>query len=450
MWRHSFLKNIRPVTEFTSPAKIISSHITMILLGCLCLLTPAVAAEPHADTSATISWPLQPDENIEQLAALFYPDNSAMQRHFIRQTLKLNQSNHPEFNATTSSSTGSVIIIPTLKQLSRHGMASHRSPMPTKRKSTAQDEVMQRRYAVLQENRTVQLEEAAQLQNKLDQLQAQIDQLKTMLQQRQAEEAERQLQPAKIAEKATQPHVKNQNSTSRPIPEPEQYLPTSSNILLFLLGTLLVIILLSLAKYRKSLRGWLKRKPAPKQDDIGNQRQRVVTVMAPISAPVITPEDETPPLEAEAAIREAKILLDTGNSRAATAVLNASITAHPQASIRPWLYLLDIYRDLGLREEFDSLSLLLHHTFNVMQPVWENVEIAMVVSDTLEQFPHIIKKLVQLWQDVATATDYLKTLLTDNRGGERNGFSAAVLEEILLLQDILNLREPGLKPAVDN
>ena len=84
-----------------------------------------------------------------------------------------------------------------------------------------------------------------------------------------------------------------------------------------------------------------------------------------------------------------------------------------------------------------------------MTPVWyENNEIAadakiaqqIIVSQHLEDFPHIMEKLDAVWPS-ELARVYLESLMTDNRDGERAGFSQSVIDEILLLIGLLDARK---------
>ncbi len=51
-----------------------------------------------------------------------------------------------------------------------------------------------------------------------------------------------------------------------------------------------------------------------------------------------------------------------------------------------------------------------------------------------QRFPRIALRLVELWQSLACG-DYLRSLLIDDRG-DRQGFPAEVVEEIILLDSI--------------
>ncbi len=126
-------------------------------------------------------------------------------------------------------------------------------------------------------------------------------------------------------------------------------------------------------------------------------------------------------------------------AQAALLLLN-HIEAKPKASLHPWLYLLDIYRSQDEKDEFVALAKRLHTAFNVMTPQWEETKVAMVVASTLEEFPHIISQLQEAWV-AGQAEQHLIGLLEDNREGERAGFSPDVLQEIMLLQGVWEIRE---------
>ena len=102
--------------------------------------------------------------------------------------------------------------------------------------------------------------------------------------------------------------------------------------------------------------------------------------------------------------------------------------------------MLEIYRKLNLKDEFEAHAAGLHQIYNVMTPVWYETAVAMVVPQSLEEFPHIMEKLYTVWPgDLATV--YLRGLIADNRGGERVGFGKAALSEILMLIEILDIQK---------
>ena len=142
----------------------------------------------------------------------------------------------------------------------------------------------------------------------------------------------------------------------------------------------------------------------------------------------------------ESTLSEAKLLMSVNRHQDAIAHLKLTIESQPRASINHWLYLLEIFRKLNLKDDFEAYAKGLHDIFNVMTPVWYETEISIVMPQSLEVFPHIIEKLCSVWPG-ELATVYLRELITDNRGGDRTGFGKVVLNEILLLVAILNIRK---------
>lgn len=142
----------------------------------------------------------------------------------------------------------------------------------------------------------------------------------------------------------------------------------------------------------------------------------------------------------DSTLTEAKLLMSINRHQDAIAHLKLTIESQPKATINHWLYLLEIFRKLNLKADFEVYAKGLHDTYNVMTPVWYETEIPIVVPQSLEEFPHIIEKLCSVWAG-DFATMYLRGLITDNRGGERSGFGRAVLDEILMLIALLDIRK---------
>ena len=131
------------------------------------------------------------------------------------------------------------------------------------------------------------------------------------------------------------------------------------------------------------------------------------------------------------------------NNRADEAIEHVkwAIRAQPKVSIELWLYLLDLYRQQNRQDDFENYAKAMHQTYNVMIPQWQEKKVAMVVAQTLEDFPHLAEKLCAIWSTAVPATDFLQSLVDDNRDGERLGFSRAVVDEILLLCLVLEARD---------
>lgn len=151
------------------------------------------------------------------------------------------------------------------------------------------------------------------------------------------------------------------------------------------------------------------------------------------------------------ALELAEIMLSFGRVGGAAKTLHEYIEANPKEALLPWIRLLQIYQDNGLREEFEALAAKLNRNFNVEIMRWsggqrrEELELlplgqATEKVVTLEQLPHLREKLVSLWGK-PECRDYLEQLLRDNREGQRSGFTLPVVEELLFLIDLITARE---------
>ena len=141
-----------------------------------------------------------------------------------------------------------------------------------------------------------------------------------------------------------------------------------------------------------------------------------------------------------ATLEEAKLLISVNRATDAIAHLKATIALQPKASISHWLYLLEVFRKLNMKDEFEQYADGLHQTFNVMTPVWYEKSAAIYVPQSLEEFPHIMEQLYGVWPG-ELASVYLRSLITDNRGGDRVGFGKEVLDEILMLIELLDTQK---------
>lgn len=230
-----------------------------------------------------------------------------------------------------------------------------------------------------------------------------------------------------------------------------------------LLVILSVMMVLSVAAYyiRKRRQYMLDRlsEAMPNMNDtiteFGDQWQDTEQELEPPSA--LVPEQpsstqgflntamRTEQAQAVSTLEEAKLLMSINRAQDAVAHLKLTIETQPKSSINHWLYLLEIFRKLNLKDEFEQYAKSLHQTFNVMTPVWYETQAAIadvkiIVPQQLEDFPHILQKLDAVWPS-ELARVYLESLITDNRDGERAGFSQSVLDEVLLLISLLDARK---------
>ena len=152
--------------------------------------------------------------------------------------------------------------------------------------------------------------------------------------------------------------------------------------------------------------------------------------------------------EADMILEQAKIFVQIDRPTYAIKLLKTQVNTAPKAALHHWLYLLDIYRDTNQKEEFLKYAEQLHQNFNVVMPLWDNTPSKMMIASSIEEFSHISNKVTKLWADcekeakkIAQTKVYLDELLTDNRDSERAGFSMEVFQEIILLRDLLDVRD---------
>ena len=137
--------------------------------------------------------------------------------------------------------------------------------------------------------------------------------------------------------------------------------------------------------------------------------------------------------QGDQALELAEIMLSMGLGHGATQTLTEQIRNEPKQALRHWLKLLDIYRKNGQQEEFERSAEELRLHFNVRPEDWH----AQTGStQSLESFPHIAKRLTELWGKPDCLV-YMQNLLDDNRGGARSGFPQSVAEELLLLTAVM-------------
>ncbi len=166
----------------------------------------------------------------------------------------------------------------------------------------------------------------------------------------------------------------------------------------------------------------------------------LVEISTPATAALPPVPVDFPPipekLEASPVMELAEIMLSFGRFNGAAQMLQEYIQANPKEALQPWIRLLEIYRDNDMREEFESLATNLNQNFNVEIVRWGEAAGSERVELTLELLPHIRDQVDTLWGK-PECLEYLQKLLRDNRGGERNGFSLPVVQELLFLIDLM-------------
>ncbi|MBS1209006.1 MAG: hypothetical protein H6R19_1404 [Proteobacteria bacterium] len=149
--------------------------------------------------------------------------------------------------------------------------------------------------------------------------------------------------------------------------------------------------------------------------------------------------------EHDSAVELAEIMMSFGRVHGAAQTLADFIRSNPKQAVKPWIKLLEVYRVANMRAEFDALSTQLNKTFNVKTVEWDNFELLRQAPESLEDMPHILTKLTELWGK-RECQAYLHSLLRDNRQGTRQGFPLAIVDEILMLLGVLEGQLGAYRP----
>jgi predicted negative regulator of RcsB-dependent stress response len=433
----------------------------------LTLKTETLHTGPQDTNSMT--WPMLPGENLNEVARLFYPKNKALQQRFIFKTLRLSAEIQPNLKASDRFETPTLLVIPTLKSLSNSTRAIKSGQIKSntqKLKMSYDIEQIPARliqeYELLLSKNAFLKEELARLNEKLVFLQAKLNELKLILDKTlnlsnvplpnanvANSDAAKSSTPAFLPTDA-QPAkkvFKNLNQPAEVKPEATSSWLNSlierlnNNLYLVILGLCLVTVIgvYLFKKYQRKVVDnvtFVATKMQASVADLGEYFQATKALTNPLTQQNNTAKG--PNTRVDATLEDAKLLMSINRHDDAIAHLKMTIESQPKASINHWLYLLEIFRKLNLQAEFEQYAEQMHQTFNIITPVWYGTEVAIHVPQSLEEFPHIMERLYGSWPDDAAA--YLRNLLIDNRGGERSGFGEAVISEITTLIDVLSAR----------
>lgn len=133
---------------------------------------------------------------------------------------------------------------------------------------------------------------------------------------------------------------------------------------------------------------------------------------------------------------EAEVYLLLGRMDLAIGALRHYIESSADAPAHVWMSLLDVLHAQGLRQEFEKLAPEIRERFNVALPTWEDANARCSGMTGLERFPHLFARIAGQWRD-PQCIDYLRSLLQDNRNGERGGFHMEAFRDLLFLIGIL-------------
>ena len=458
------------------------------------------SALQSAQVSNCMTWPMLPGESLSDVARMFYPKNVVMQRQFVSKALRLNINTQSNLKATARFDAPTLLLIPTIKSLSQSTYAlQSQQAKPSKHKlqiSYSIEDILasvpsklKEEYEFWVSKNELLKQQLAVLKDKIVFLETKLNNLKLIWEKTlslpagdstainadannvtadtNANDAAVNVSSNKtysannsaadgVTSAGTGKKVfKNLNAkpTSSPVAPKIAALKSSNGLLDYLnmdwvkallaFGLLVVLSVFLLKKYRERMfvkmnfvttqlhatiqdGGYLKPKPTEPEDtpEVRMQAQAAKEVEARL----------------DATLAEAQLLMSINRHQDAIAHLKLTIESQPKASINHWLYLLEIFRKLNLKDDFEAYAKGLHDIYNVMTPVWYETEISIMMPQSLEVFPHIIEKLCSVWPG-ELATVYLRELITDNRGGDRTGFGKVVLNEILLLVAMLDMRK---------
>jgi hypothetical protein len=416
--------------------------------------------DSELETPNSMTWPMLPGENLNDVARLFYPKNKAMQQRFIFKTQRLSAEVQPNLKARDRFETPTLLVIPTLKSLSN----STRAIKSGQKKSKVQKlkmsydieqipaKLMQEYESLLIKNAFLK-EELAKLNEKLIFLQAKLNELKLIWEK--SLDLSNASQPNKPLPADSQPVKKVFKNLDNPAELKPQANASNSvidsllqqfknNLTLIILCLVAILGVYLFKKYQRrvlSKLSFVVTKMQASVTDLGGYFQATKALNgSTLNTTQQNKASKETGVRVDATLDEAKLLMSINRPSDAIAHLKMTIESQPRASINHWLYLLEIFRKLNLQEEFERYAADMHQTFNVMTPVWYDTEIAMYVPQSLEEFPHIMERLYSSWSDDSAAA-YLRNLIIDNRGGERSGFGDAVIGEITMLIELLGVRK---------
>ncbi|PKO46539.1 MAG: hypothetical protein CVU29_05685 [Betaproteobacteria bacterium HGW-Betaproteobacteria-22] len=448
----------------------------------------------------SFNWPIQPGESIDDLARLFYPKNPAMQRYFARETYQLNHEALAGSATSTVFQQETQILIPDIRSLSRFSppraqaqnaaSAKHFGMQPTLEptaKQLAEIDQLHARNAAFQAELDVFSRKITQLQEIFISIK---QQLLALIDRIEAADAQTKLNEQLVAESANQAVT----ATAAVAPKPEQALQAQTElsathdeasseehsvvglpaIVPIAIGLVLLAVLGALIRYRRRQNATISTtvetlhpldKNAFEEEaidiDAVKEAARIKREQAFLNSEPM-PDMEEFVQEASDSIEhiedgdllleQAKIYVSLGDVTEAVRLLESYVATSPATALPQCLYLLEIYQQTNQQAAFAACAQHLHENFNVELPQWQTEKAddkTSIPCNSLEEYPHIVNQLTQLWAACAQETAdayvqskaYLDKLLTDIRDHERGGFSKEVFDEIILLRGMLGARE---------
>ena len=145
-------------------------------------------------------------------------------------------------------------------------------------------------------------------------------------------------------------------------------------------------------------------------------------------------------------LTQAELLVQLGDPKEAMSLLARHIRDTEKPGPGVWLMLLGLYQTTGREAQYNALADGFRTLFNAAVPPWATSP--DVAARDLESYPQVMKRLRDTWPRRECRT-FLEGLLTDDRGGSRQGFTLAAYRELLFLVEILEALEQQVEEARD-
>jgi hypothetical protein len=143
--------------------------------------------------------------------------------------------------------------------------------------------------------------------------------------------------------------------------------------------------------------------------------------------------------------QQAEFFVVLGQDEAAIELLEGYVQAKQVDSPLPLLKLMDVYRRLGRREDYERTQQAFDARFNARAPGWDD---DMSQGHSLADYPEVIARLQALWPHPEQAKAVLeKSLLRPAEGGD--AFDLPAYRELLTLYAVARDLSDGPGPRVD-
>lgn len=130
--------------------------------------------------------------------------------------------------------------------------------------------------------------------------------------------------------------------------------------------------------------------------------------------------------------QQAEFFIVLGQDEAAIDLLEAHLGGHTQQIPWPYLKLMEIYRRMGQRADYERVQRRFNAQFNGHAPTWES---DMEQGSSLSDYPGVIERIQALWAEPARAMDVLEMSLV-HLGPDADAFDLPAYRELLFLYGV--------------